>query len=108
VNVSEVFKVMAQVDHDLTIVGKFDRQLGLIKNLGRHSLPPLNGISSRDSILKNKVGRKKLMVSSLQKTRVLGVEIILRLPSCIFFRMMAPLYLVHLYDVPSGLPLLLV
>jgi hypothetical protein len=41
VNVSEVFKVMAQVDHDLTIVGKFDRQLGLIKNLGRHSLPPV-------------------------------------------------------------------
>jgi hypothetical protein len=48
--VSEIFEVMAQVDRDLTTVDYFDRLLGLIKNLGRHSLPPLNGISSRDSI----------------------------------------------------------
>jgi hypothetical protein len=54
--VKEVFKVMAQVDHDLTTVNCFDQQLGLIKNLGRHNLPPLNGISSRDSI-QEKQGR---------------------------------------------------
>jgi hypothetical protein len=36
VSVSEVFKVTAQVDHDLTKVSKFDRRLGLIKNMGRH------------------------------------------------------------------------
>jgi hypothetical protein len=29
--------VRAQVDRDLTIVDYFDRLLGLIKNLGRHS-----------------------------------------------------------------------
>jgi hypothetical protein len=29
--------VRAQVDHDLTTVDYFDRLLGLIKNLGRHS-----------------------------------------------------------------------
>jgi hypothetical protein len=48
--VSEFFEVRAQVDRDLTTVSCFDRLLGLIKNPGRHSLPPLNGISSRDSI----------------------------------------------------------
>jgi hypothetical protein len=37
VSVREVFKVMTQVDHDLTIVNCFDQQLGLIKNLGRHT-----------------------------------------------------------------------
>jgi hypothetical protein len=49
----EVFKVMTQVDHDLAPVNEFGWQLGLIKNLGRHSLPPLNGILSRDSIQEN-------------------------------------------------------
>jgi hypothetical protein len=34
--VREVYKVMAPVDHDLTIVNCFDHQLGLIKNLGCH------------------------------------------------------------------------
>jgi hypothetical protein len=48
--VGEFFEVRAQVDRDLTPVSWVDRLLGLIKNLGRHSLPPLNGISSRDSI----------------------------------------------------------
>jgi hypothetical protein len=47
--VGKLFEVRAQVDRDLTTVSRVDRQLGLIKNLGRHSLPPLNGISSRDS-----------------------------------------------------------
>jgi hypothetical protein len=37
VSVSEVFEVMTQVDHDLTLVNKLDRQLRLIKNLRRHS-----------------------------------------------------------------------
>jgi hypothetical protein len=32
VSVKEVFKVMAQVDHDLTTISYFDQQLGLIKN----------------------------------------------------------------------------
>jgi hypothetical protein len=65
VSVSEVLEVMAKVDHDLTTVRRFDQQLGLIKNLGHHSLPALSRISSRDSIIKNKVGRKKLTVSRL-------------------------------------------
>jgi hypothetical protein len=34
--VGEVFGVRTQVDRDLTIVSKVDRQLGLNKNLGRH------------------------------------------------------------------------
>jgi hypothetical protein len=36
VSVGEVFEVMTQADHVLTLVNKFDRQLRLIKNLGRH------------------------------------------------------------------------
>jgi hypothetical protein len=56
VSVREVFEVMAQVDHSLTTVNCVDQQLRLIKNLGCHSLPPLNGISSRDSI-QDKQGR---------------------------------------------------
>jgi hypothetical protein len=35
VSVGEVFEVMTQADHVLTLVNKFDRQLRLIKNLGR-------------------------------------------------------------------------
>jgi hypothetical protein len=38
VSVREVFEEMAQVDHDLTTVNCFDQQLGLIKNVGRHTL----------------------------------------------------------------------
>jgi hypothetical protein len=34
VSVGEVFEVMTHVDHVLTLVNKFDRQLRLIKNLG--------------------------------------------------------------------------
>jgi hypothetical protein len=56
VSVKDVFKAMAQVDNDLTAINCFDQQLRLIKNLGRHSLPPLNGIPSRDSI-QEKQGR---------------------------------------------------
>jgi hypothetical protein len=37
VSVGEVFEVMTQVDHALTLVNQFDRQLRLIKNLGRHT-----------------------------------------------------------------------
>jgi hypothetical protein len=36
--VGEFFEVRTQVDRDLTIVSRVDRRLGLIKNLGRHSL----------------------------------------------------------------------
>jgi hypothetical protein len=35
--VSEFFEVRAQVDRDLTTISCFDRLLGSIKNLGRHS-----------------------------------------------------------------------
>jgi hypothetical protein len=35
--VSEFFGVRAQVDRGLTTVDYFDRLLGLIKNLGRHT-----------------------------------------------------------------------
>jgi hypothetical protein len=42
VSVKDVFKVMAQVDHDLTTVNCFDQRLGLIKNLGRHTPAPGN------------------------------------------------------------------
>jgi hypothetical protein len=48
------------------------------------------------------------MVSRLQKTRVLGVEILFHLPSCLFFRMMTPLYLVHPYSLSLGLPFIFV
>jgi hypothetical protein len=34
--VGEVFEVMNKVDHDLTPANRFDRPLGLIKNLGCH------------------------------------------------------------------------
>jgi hypothetical protein len=34
--VGEVFEVRTQVDRDLTTVSRVDRQLRLIKNLGRH------------------------------------------------------------------------
>jgi hypothetical protein len=36
--VGEVFEVKTQVDRDLTTVSIVDRQLRLIKNMGRHSL----------------------------------------------------------------------
>jgi hypothetical protein len=39
--------VMAQVDHDLSTVNYFDQQLELIKNLGRHSLPPKQNLVPR-------------------------------------------------------------
>jgi hypothetical protein len=35
--VGEVFEVRTQVDRDLTTVSRVDRQLRLIKNLGRHT-----------------------------------------------------------------------
>jgi hypothetical protein len=35
--VREVFKVMSQVDHDLTSVNYVDQQLKIIKNLGHHT-----------------------------------------------------------------------
>jgi hypothetical protein len=38
--VGEFFEVRTQVDRDLTTVGRVDRRLGLIKNLGHHSAPP--------------------------------------------------------------------
>jgi hypothetical protein len=37
VSVGDVLEVMTQVDRALTVVSKFDLQLILIKNLGRHN-----------------------------------------------------------------------
>jgi hypothetical protein len=48
VSVGEVFEVMTQVDHALTLVNKFDWQLSLIKNLERHS--GAAGITDRNSV----------------------------------------------------------
>jgi hypothetical protein len=48
------FRVMTHVDLGLTGLTRLIRSLALmtvIKNLGRHSLPPLRRISSRDSKL---------------------------------------------------------
>jgi hypothetical protein len=75
----------------------------LIKNLGRHSLPPLNGISSRDLEIKDKGRGKVLTVSRLKKTRILGVEEMLGLPSSFFLGMVTPLYLVHLHGMSPSL-----
>jgi hypothetical protein len=61
--VGEVFEVMTKVDLGLTNVSRFDSADSVIsvndaiKNLGRHSLPPLRRISSRDSKLQDEVGR---------------------------------------------------
>jgi hypothetical protein len=49
--VGEVFEVRTQVDHDLTSVNRFDRPLGLIKNLGRHmgkDVQPLQSVKLID------------------------------------------------------------
>jgi hypothetical protein len=46
------------------------------------------------------------MVSRMQKARVLGVEVLFRLPSRFFFCVMTPLYLGHPYGLSSGLSLL--
>jgi hypothetical protein len=44
----------------------------------------------------------------LQEAQVLGVEVLLRLPSRFFLRVMTPLYLVHSYGLSSGLSLRLI
>jgi hypothetical protein len=52
--VGDVFEVMAQVDRRLTKVNTVDRLIRANQpgeNLGCHSLPPLNRISSRDSTI---------------------------------------------------------
>jgi hypothetical protein len=60
---------------------------------------PLKGISSRDSELKDKGRDEVLTVLQLKKTRILGVEKMLGLPSSLFFSMVTPLYFVHLHGV---------
>jgi hypothetical protein len=57
--VGEIFEVRAQVDRDLTIVSRVDRQLRLIKNLGRHSLRlPLLSVSATVSERRGASGRR--------------------------------------------------
>jgi hypothetical protein len=56
--VGEFFEVRAQVDHDLTTVSWVDRRLGLIKNRGRHSLPPLTESRPEIRLENNKMGRR--------------------------------------------------
>jgi hypothetical protein len=80
----------------------------LIKNLGRHSLPPLKGISTRDSKIKDKGRGKVLTVSRLKKTRVHGVEEVLGLPRSFSFGMVTPLYLVHLHGMSPSMSFFLV
>jgi hypothetical protein len=50
--------VRTQVDRDFTTVDYFDRLLGLIKNLGRHSLPPLNGMRPEIRFDNEEMGRR--------------------------------------------------
>jgi hypothetical protein len=63
VSVGEVFEVMAQVDHDLTTVKKFDRLLGLIKNLGRYTMPFTNcpGVNKHQKIKQIKLNVTQLI-----------------------------------------------
>jgi hypothetical protein len=98
---------MAQVDRALTSVSWVDRLLGLIKNLGRHSLPLTRNLVPRFDLTTKRWG-EELTVLRLQEARILGVEVVLRLPHCFFFRVMTPLDLVHSYGLSSGLSLFLV
>jgi hypothetical protein len=50
--------VRAQVDRDLTTVSWVDRLLGLIKNLGRHSLPSLTESRPEIRLDNEKMGRR--------------------------------------------------
>jgi hypothetical protein len=49
--VGEFFEVRSQVDRDLTTVSRVDRQLGLIKNLGRHNLGDVDLLEVWTSLL---------------------------------------------------------
>jgi hypothetical protein len=75
----------------------------VFKHLRCYSLPSLKGISSRDSEIKDNGRGKVLTVSRLQKTRILGVEEVLGLPSSFFFSMVTPLYRVHLHGMSPSL-----
>jgi hypothetical protein len=67
--VGEVFKVMTQVDRGLTIVNRFDRPLGLIKNLACHSLFKKNKVGSKNSRFRDcrKPGYMVLRYSSISQ-----------------------------------------
>jgi hypothetical protein len=80
----------------------------VFKHLGYYSLPPLKGISSRDSEIKDKGRGNVLTVSRLEKTRILGVEEVLGLPSSFFFSMVTPLSLVHLHGMSPCLSFFLI
>jgi hypothetical protein len=80
----------------------------VIKHLRCYSLPPFIGISSRDSEMKDKGRGNVLTVSRLEKTRILGVEEMLGLPSSFFFSMVTPLYLVHLHGMSPCLSFFLI
>jgi hypothetical protein len=80
----------------------------VFKHLRCYSLPPLKGISSRDSEIKDKGRGKVLSVSRLQKTRILGVVEVLGLPSSFFFSMVTSLYLVHLHGMSPSLSFFLI
>jgi hypothetical protein len=69
--VGDVFEVTAQVDHRLSKVNIVDlliRVNTLAENLGRHSLPPLNRISSRDSA--SRLEKHFLMRQRLQRWKI--------------------------------------
>jgi hypothetical protein len=49
--VGEFFEERSQVDRDFTTVSRVDRQLGLIKNLGRHNLGDVDLLEVWTSLL---------------------------------------------------------
>jgi hypothetical protein len=80
----------------------------VFKHLRCYSLPPLKGISSRDLEIKGKGRGKVLTVSQFKKTRILGVEEVLGLPSSFFFSMVTPSYLVHLHSMSPNFSFFLI
>jgi hypothetical protein len=74
---SDVFEVMAQVDRRLTKVNTVDRLIRVnnpTENLGRHSLPPLNRISSRD--LTTRLEQHLLMSQRLQGLKIYSLTLL--------------------------------
>jgi hypothetical protein len=75
--------------------------------MGCYSLPPLTGISSRDS---NSRVRAKGSLTSLTRKEVgvLGVQKLLGLPCSFFFCVVTLLYLVHLHFLSPSLPFFMI
>jgi hypothetical protein len=75
--VGDVFEVMAQVDRRLTKVNTIDLLIRVntpAENLGRHSPPPLNRISSRD--LTTRLEQNLLMSPRLQRLKIYSLTLL--------------------------------